>query len=720
MKVRRILYLGGAFLLVLLKFAMDVIAKNVEMGGLGAAIFRELLVAGTFVLLYVVLLPSIGRSDQSPVRKTGLILILTTVVVLISLGTVALSLAGFDAKALQLTPLDYGTLFVASVTSLLLGGFVLVLYLALRSLLLSTHRKGAKRNLVIFSVLCIGASAATVHLRPLDSGVTARIFFWLAVAMAIVNSFRLPWIIELTKREKIFTLIYTFFLFILFTVLNVLTSNSENLVRSLLYFSYPLKHFIQLMIVFGNIYFGMAFVSTLFHLPTAEAFDRKRSEVSSLHTLSRLVTQVFDFNELVDTVTTMTLDVCEAKSSWLEVLHPQAAEGGGLSGDGGFAAADSERKDPGVQMAGMKNIDQGEIDTLLGAGESGIRASVLSSLKPVVVDSLVDDPRFGHLRKTKLGIGSMVVVPLVSHNKPIGLLYATKESEYGFVKDDVDVISAFADQATIAIENSRLIKQSIERERLLREMMLAQEMQKKLLPQQLPEFDTVQIDALSTPAFEVGGDYYDFMHLDKNRLGIIVGDVSGKGVPAAFYMSEVKGIFLALSPMYPSPRDFIVKANDALVASIDKHSFVSLIYAVLDVRTGALRLARAGHCPMLLITRDGVKYIRPNGMGLGLTERALFSEVMEEHAIQLKEGDVCILYTDGVTEARNPADDEYGYERLLGVAQRHKDGTASVIKEEIMKSVREFVGGQVANHDDLTLVVVKWTGNGHVQSTGTA
>jgi sigma-B regulation protein RsbU (phosphoserine phosphatase) len=696
---------------------MDVIAKNVEMGGLGAAIVRELLVAGAFVLLYLLLLPGIGHRDQSPVRKTALILILTTLVVLISIGAAALSVAGFDAKALQLTPLDYTTLFVASVTSLVLGSFVLIVYLALRSLLLSAHRKEAERNLLIFSILCIGTSAATVHLRPLDSGLTATIFFWLAVLAAIVNSFRLPWIIELTKREKIFTLVYTFFLFVLLTGLNVLVSNSDSLHRALLYYSYPLKQFVQLMIVFANIYFGMAFVSTLFHLPTAEAFDRKRSEVTSLHTLSRLVTQVFDFNELVDTVTAMTLDVCEAKSCWLEVFHLPSADGV-LPGEG--AVGDPVvKRGAGVQLAGMKNIDQSEIDTLLGDDDRDIRSSVLSSLRPVVVDSILQDVRFSHLRKTKPGIGSMVVVPLVSHGRAIGLLYATKEAEYGFVKDDVDVISAFADQATIAIENSRLIKQSIERERLLREMMLAQEMQKKLLPQQLPVFDTVEIDALSTPAFEVGGDYYDFMQLGPDRLGIIVGDVSGKGVPAAFYMSEVKGIFLALSPMYHSPREFIIKANDALVASIDKHSFVSLIYAVLDVRSGALRLARAGHCPMLLITREGVQYIRPNGMGLGLTERALFSEVMEEHAIQLREGDVCILYTDGLTEARNVDEDEYGYGRLLAVAREHQGMLASAIKEEIIKSVREFVGGQ-ANHDDLTLVVIKWRGNGDLHHTGTA
>jgi serine phosphatase RsbU (regulator of sigma subunit) len=312
--------------------------------------------------------------------------------------------------------------------------------------------------------------------------------------------------------------------------------------------------------------------------------------------------------------------------------------------------------------------------------------------------------------KTRNDIGSMVVVPLVSHVGLIGILYATKGDEYGFVKDDVDVISAFADQATIAIENSRLIKKSIERERLTREMMLAQEMQRKLLPQNLPTFATLEIDAVSKPAFEVGGDYYDFIQLDSGRIGIVVGDVSGKGVSAAFYMSEVKGIFQALSRIHSSPREFMIKANEALASSIDKSSFVSLIYAIVDVFTGDLTLSRAGHCPMLLVSERDVQYVRPNGMGIGLTGGPLFDEAIEEQSIHLAAGDVCIFYTDGVTEAQR-GDQEYGYARLLEITRQTRHKSATAIMEEILGSVSEFIEHR-PNHDDLTLVVLKWCGHG--------
>jgi len=238
--------------------------------------------------------------------------------------------------------------------------------------------------------------------------------------------------------------------------------------------------------------------------------------------------------------------------------------------------------------------------------------------------------------------------------------------------------------------------------------MLAQEMQRKLLPQSLPDFYQVEVDAISNPAFEVGGDYYDFVTLRDNKLGIVVGDVSGKGVSAAFYMSEVKGIFQALSRLYPSPKQFMVKANEALAGSIDKHSFISLVYAVVDLTTGMVRLARAGHCPMLLVSGDHVGYIRPTGIGLGLSDEPLFTESMEEQSVQLRPGDVCVLYTDGITEARR-GDEEFGYDRLLRVAVQAREKSASEIKHEILNTVTNFLDQQ-ANEDDLTLVVLKWRG----------
>jgi hypothetical protein len=172
----------------------------------------------------------------------------------------------------------------------------------------------------------VATSASTFGLDPLESSLVTSILFGLTVASMLHNSFRLSWIVYLSKREKVLSLVYAFFLFGVLTYLNVATQTGL-VGQILLYYSYPLKEVVSQTLLFGNIYAGMAFASTLFHLPTAEAFERKTSEVSSLHTLGKLVTQVFDFHELVDTVTTMTMQVCEARSCWLEIIQRETPAG---------------------------------------------------------------------------------------------------------------------------------------------------------------------------------------------------------------------------------------------------------------------------------------------------------------------------------------------------------------------------------------------------------
>jgi len=700
MKLRRLLYLSGAFFLVLVKFTIDVIGKNVELEMGGVSLVRELVVIAAFGLLYFVVDAAASRRESPPVKKLGFILIVMVIVLLAGVILLLLGVAGFDSKNLSLVPLDYPTIFLGSLIALAFGIVAMIVFRLLRDLILISRRPAGRRNYYILTGLVLAAALSTIMLRPLDAAVIPGILFGLALVFAVVNSFRLPWIIYLTKREKVFSLVYGFFLFCGFIIIDVMLAGDSLVNRVLLYYSHPLREFVMLVAIFATLYAGMAFVSTLFHLPTAEAFDRKRSEVSSLHTLSKLVTQVFDFNELVDTVTSMTLQVVEASRCWLEIIH--------VSGDGAPGPLPDGALSYRVQVAGMKSITQEEIDLLVSPEGPGLREAVMKERKTIVVDDLGKDSRFPELRKHAGLAGSMVVVPLISHAGLSGILYAAKKDTYGFVKDDVDVIAAFADQATVAIENSRLIRESIERERLYREMLVAQEMQKKLLPQFLPDVPSLEIDAISTPAFEVGGDYYDFMDFGDGRLGIVVGDVSGKGVSAAFYMSEMKGIFQALGRLFVSPKELLARANEALASSIDKHSFVSLLYAIIDVRSGTLTIARAGHCPLLHVSGEQAAYVRPGGLGMGLSRGAKFDGTIEEETILLKPDDVCILYTDGVTEARK-GDDEFGYERLMATARAARMNSASAIKTAILETVKTFTEHR-ANDDDLTIVVLKWRG----------
>jgi len=715
MNLRRIATLVGAMLLGVLVLGLDVLRYSVDLDVAWLLVVRDLMVIAAFVLLYLFLELSEKERSDNTIRGIGLILI-AGIVVSIATAVVALAtdVEPFEAKEGILLPLSFRTIFVATFINFSLGLFSILLFRLLHGLVLYKRKRGTKRNLTIQIVLMLCASVSTIGVPPLERNILTTILFGLAVASMVLNSFRLSWIVYLTRREKVFSLVYGFLLFGLLTVLNIITRGGI-MNQLLLYHSSPMREFSSLALIFGNIYFGMAFVSTLFHLPTAEEFERKTTEITSLHNLGKLINQVFDFNELVDTVTSMTLQVCEAKACWLEILQgrdegserrPRTIKGMSLRTMTGGRL---------VHVVGMKNIGMSDIERLLPFSEHTLRDSVIEERKPVVVDSLSKDRRVKASAQGAKPTGSLVVVPLVSHSEMIGILYATKETEFGFFKDDVDVISAFADQATIALENSRLIDQSLERERLTQEMMLAQEMQKRLLPQSLPRFPVLQLDAVSTPAFEVGGDYYDFALLKNDRLGIVVGDVSGKGVSAAFYMSEVKGIFQSLSKICSSPRELLLAANEALAGSIDRRSFVSLIYSVVDLNTGTLTLSRAGHCPMILAKASGVTYIRPSGMGLGLCEGAAFADAIEEQVIRLDPGDVCVFYTDGVTEARR-GEDEFGYERLLECIKVTRVLNATEVKNRILDTVKSFSSNEIIQ-DDLTLVVLKWHGSdAHAQS----
>ncbi len=659
-------------------------------------IFHDIFVLLAYALFYL-LIESLWKRDQNPVKKLGFGLVLAIVVGVATIVLAFLPTSDFDTKGGALIPLGFDSVVMANLFGVLIGATMIVVLLIVRDIILSKRRKGTKRNFLIFIGLLIATALTTLMSDPLDPSVVTTILFALTIVAMLVNAFRLSWIVYLTKREKLFTMLYSFFLFCTFIALDIMILSNTVLAKSLLFYSPPLKSFAASISVFSTIYFGMTLLSTLFHLPTAEAFDRKMTEVTSLHNLSRLVTQVFDFNELVESVTRMTLEVVQAKSAWLEIFHESDTR---LSTG---TAIQVHR----IDTVGLKNISHDEVNEIVLFNGVSLRDTLLQTRKAVVIDDFDDDKRTAYLADVKHKIGSMVIVPLQSHDNFIGVLYATKEMAYGFDKEDVDVISAFADQATIAIDNSRLIEKSLERERLMREMMVAQEMQKKLLPQALPELKEVEIEALSTPAFEVGGDYYDYTMLDEHHFGIIVGDVSGKGVSAAFYMAEMKGIFQSLSKIYRSPKEFLIKAHAALSGTIDKRWFISVIYGVLDLRTGKLRVARAGHCPMLYISDGQSRFVQPTGMGLGMGTPEFFQSTLVEEEIQMKCGDVAVLFTDGVTEARHADGEEFGYEPLLDIGKTVRDQSALEIRDMIITEVDAHMNHEPPE-DDLTLVVLKW------------
>ncbi len=698
-RFKKLLLLTTSGILFVAKFVVDVVASklDVELGAL--TILQALLVAGAFLSLYFYI-ETVWRRDQNVVRKLGFALVLTLVVGLAGLTLYGVSSTGFEIKNETALPEGFESVVFANIYAVVFGTTSLFILLTLRDIIMSKRRKETKRNFRIFLILLLVTVAITVPYRPFESDLLIAVSFGLTIVAILLNSFRLSWIVYLSKREKLITMAFSFILFALYVPIYVASVGESSVIaQSLTYYSRQLATTVAAMDLFAAIYFGMTFVSTLFHLPTAEAYDRKSIEVLSLHNLGKLVTRVFDFNELVDLVTKMTLEVCEAESAWLEVIP---RDGNPPRGHDKPAPAA-----PAFRTVALQNISIQEIEEITGMNDGSLRRLVVDGRKPVVIDQVRDDERTKHIRNIGKKIHSMVIVPLVSHDDVIGVLYATKTMDFGFDREDADVISAFADQVTIALENSRLIEKSLERERLMREMLLAQEMQRKLLPQELPSLPEIEIEALSTPAFEVGGDYYDFTMLDQDHLGVIVGDVSGKGVSAALFMAEMKGIFQALSKLHRSPREFLSQAHAALLGTMDKRTFISLIYAIIDIRTGTMRVARAGHCPMILLTREGTRFIKPTGLGVGMGSKEFFARTITEDEILLRDGDMAVFYTDGVTEARPESGEEFGYTRLEDVIARSGRKSALDMRDDIVLAVDTHMRHRPPE-DDLTIVVLKW------------
>ncbi len=691
--MRRIALLTIPAILLPIVFAYDVVRAAVEFEVASLTLIRELFVVISFTLIGLLIENYRKAAVRNAPKEIGRVFFTAV----FSLFVVAVG--SFLQPAASPTPVSLSIhqsaliMFASTLTAATLGVVSMYLLFVIHDLVLFKRRKTTRRYYLAYLILLFATCATELTFLRWEGGVLTSILFSLTVLLIVVNSFRQNWIVYLSKREKVYSIIYSVLLFIALVILDIFLAQRSGSNNSLSVYSRPLHAFIQLNTIFGTIYFGVTFISTLFHLPTAEVFERKQSELNSLHNLSRLVTQVFDFNDLVNTVTQMTTEVCGARSVWLELFSVQDGTG-----------------EMSVEVVAKKNISQHDIDLLAADDGTHLRRYLLDSQKVLLIEDVWSDRRTKHLKEKGFTRGSLLTVPLLSHGKLIGVLHATKDLQNAFDQDDIDVMTTFADHVSIAIENSRLIAKSIERERLHQEMMVAQRMQKRLLPQRLPDLPCVEFAASSESSYEVGGDYYDVITLPDNRIGIIVADVSGKGVSAAFYMAEVKGIVLSLSKLCSTPRELLLRANDTLMESLEKNAFISAIYGVLDVQKATLTLARAGHCPAILISRNSAELIRPTGLGLGLTSGPQFEQSTEERRIALNKGDSCIFYTDGITEARNAEMEEYGYERLMQIAGECRECSAADMKERILQDVQTFIGDGTYT-DDVTLIIIKWLGN---------
>ena len=259
----------------------------------------------------------------------------------------------------------------------------------------------------------------------------------------------------------------------------------------------------------------------------------------------------------------------------------------------------------------------------------------------------------------------------------------------------------------LAIEPA-YVRNITERQRMKLELDFARRAQLKMLPQTLPEATGLDIAAFSEPAREVGGDYFDFFHLSDDTLGFAVGDVSGKGISAALYMTLLKGSLQSQASLNTSPKDLLSHTNRTFFKSAERTTFVTLLYGVIDLRNNTLTFARAGHNPILIYRPHShmLYFLKPPGIGIGLEQGAVFDRVLEQETFALQRGDIIIVYTDGLTEARNMRDEEFGEERLNELIKSQPIASAEELIQRIKNGYFSFTG-RADPHDDLTCLVIR-------------
>ncbi len=278
--------------------------------------------------------------------------------------------------------------------------------------------------------------------------------------------------------------------------------------------------------------------------------------------------------------------------------------------------------------------------------------------------------------------------------------------------DQLGELAGSFNEMTGSIEG--LLQTAAEKKRLEEELRIARVIQMSLLPRGALDVPGLAITALCVPAREVGGDYYDFFHLDGDRLGVLIADVSGKGTSAALYMAELKGLVLALSHRHDSPRDLLVEVNRIISDHLDSRSFITMTYAIIDMGRGVMTFCRAGHTPLIYLPGPSLlpaaaQVLIPDGMVVGLRidgAAEMFDTLLEEHAVDLSTGDVIVLYTDGISEAMNAASDLFGDQRLSRLVEEHGHLESGELRERILREIEAFVGS-ADQHDDMTMILLK-------------
>lgn len=341
----------------------------------------------------------------------------------------------------------------------------------------------------------------------------------------------------------------------------------------------------------------------------------------------------------------------------------------------------------------------------------GVLGRVWQTGQPVCFNDMSQAPELAKFRDTARSTASLIAASLVYGKQSLGVL-AVANGAMGahFSPSDFVVFKSIAEQSAFALYNAIIYSEANEKKRLDHDLEIARDIQRILLPAEAPAINGFEISGANAPARQVSGDYFDYITIDSEHLGIAIADVSGKGIPASLIMAICRSVLRSEAAQSRSPAEVLRKVNRQLYPDIKEDMFISVAYVVVDHSKGTVTLARAGHDAPLLYrsATQTVETVKPPGLVVGIDSGSVFDRLTNDFSVPLERGDCLVLYTDGVTEALNSEEDEFGLERMIeSVRASAPDGVRAIV-QRVNEDVRAFAGAH-PQYDDITLIALRKT-----------
>lgn len=547
-------------------------------------------------------------------------------------------------------------------------------------LLRMRHHAGKARFIEGFYALLVLASLYFLVGQFMPSIITICFYVATGIGIAYLTT-RLNWLSLVHKKDKVRLALLLF----LVNVVNSLMLYHYITEREHYLFSVneslPEVIFVSSM-GFVTVYGLMAFLALLFYLPVADIVDQQTRELEGLMEISESARQRENVHQVFDRMFAAAMRDTGSDAGWMWFKV--------------------DKQDAVVKT---KNVNLHKVNSFRDVLEPLLQGSQNA---PLYVPDMHTHDKLSPLGN---GFRSMLALPISNKEVELGMLCLFKNQTNGFDLHMINMGKTYVNFALNAYENQQVLEETLRNEQVLEEYKLARQIQQRLIPATLNGQNGWSAVTFLEPSKKVGGDFYDSFVLDENRTALVIGDVSGNGMPAALHMAELKGIFQSLTAFSLSPKELVMRANAAISACFEKNRFVTLIYLVIDKKERKFTYIRAGHCPVLYF--DGLQneasYIKDEGLGLGILRNKSFESHIHVYERQYKENDMLALFTDGIDEAIDPRTGEaYGFDRLKNsLVEAARYNALDMVMKGMLADMRRHVKDN-KELDDMTMILLRF------------